>query len=204
MLQQRTHADIVAERDSGTILCVEHPEVLTLGKHSDLRHLKVAEAYLLSRGIKIHRIERGGEVTAHEPGQLVVYPIIRLADFALMARHYVNLLEDSVIVTLHRFGIIAARDADYPGVWVGRDKICAIGVRIKEHVSLHGLALNVCNTLETFAYIVPCGITDRGVTSMSRHLGRQVRVDEVQGLLIQEIRNRMRPSPLSISRHPKS
>ena len=201
LLQQRTHAQIVGSPGTGTLLCVEHPDVLTLGKHADLRHLKMAEPYLQSIGIQIHRIDRGGEVTAHEPGQLVVYPIVRLFDLGLMPRQYVSILEDAVISTLLRFDIQASRDEEHPGVWVGSNKICAIGVRIKERVSLHGIALNVCNTMKLFNYIVPCGISGRGVTSISRELGRQVDVSQVESLLIDEIRTRMRPSLNSTSRH---
>lgn len=195
--QQRLHAEVVAERHAGAILCVEHPAVLTMGKHAEPRHLKFAESYLSSLGISIYRIDRGGEVTAHEPGQLVVYPILRLPDFGLMPRCYVALLEDAVIATLGQLGIHATQDVNYPGVWVGAEKICAIGVRIKDRVSLHGIALNVCNSLKTFDLIVPCGILGRGVTSVSRVLGRQVHASEVQGLLLDEIQKRMRSSVFS-------
>jgi lipoate-protein ligase B len=196
-LQRELHGDVAAGRHPGTILSVEHPPVLTLGRNAKEKHLKFAEPYLRSLGVELHRIERGGEVTAHEPGQLVVYPVVRLADYGLMPRLYVRLLEDAVASTLARFGITAGPDPEHPGVWVGREKICAVGIRIKDRASMHGIALNVCNGLELFGLIVPCGIAGRGVTSVSRLLGRRVEIGEVKDLLTGEIQTRMRASVAS-------
>lgn len=199
-LQRVLHQRVAAGDSAGEILSVEHPPVLTLGQNADFQFLRFAEAVLSSKGISIFQVERGGEVTAHEPGQLVVYPIIRLRDFGLMPKQYVALLEDSVIALLADFGILARRDAAFPGVWVGQEKVCAVGIRIKDRTSLHGLAINVCNSLKTFDYIVPCGIPGRGVTSLSLLCGRTVTVSEVQELLLIQIQRRLESSWIKLSR----
>lgn len=186
-LQQRLHAQVVAGEAPGYVILVEHPPVLTFGKHADKKHLLFAPQFFAAKGVQLVDTDRGGEVTAHEPGQLVVYPILRLADFGLAPKKYVALLEDAVIRTLAGYGITAATDAENPGVWVGRDKVCAVGVRIKDRATLHGIALNVANDLALFQQIVPCGIQGRGVTSLARLLGRPVTVDEVAPRLTDEL-----------------
>ncbi len=169
---QETELDRVVRGDSpGTIFFVQHPSVLTLGKNSDLAFLKYAPEYFTDRGIEITRCERGGEVTAHMPGQLVVYPILPVGRLRINVRAYIQALENAVIKTLHLWNITGNRDAEYPGVWVGKRKICAIGVRIKQRTSMHGMALNITNDLGLFDEIVPCGINGRGVTSMAREAG---------------------------------
>jgi lipoate-protein ligase B len=135
----------------------------------------------------VYHIDRGGEVTAHEPGQLVVYPILKLADHGLAPKSYVALLERAVIATLARFGVTATIDAERPGVWVGFNKICAVGVRVKERATLHGIALNVSNDLSTFREIVACGLQGRGVTTLGRVLRRDVTVPEIAEALLAEL-----------------
>jgi len=169
-LQRRLHAAVVGGGPS-CVLFVEHPPVLTFGKNADKGHLRLASSLYQEMGVALIDTDRGGEVTAHMPGQLVVYPILRLADFGLTPRRHVELMESAVIKVLAGFNVTAARDPDYPGVWVGERKICAVGVRIKERVTMHGLALNVDNDLELFAQIVPCGIQGRSVTSMRQEIG---------------------------------
>ena len=165
--QQQVHAQVLAGDRPNTILLVEHPTVVTLGKNARPEHLLVTSAILESAGIALVETDRGGEVTGHEPGQLVVYPILRLTDYRLSPRKYVCLLEKSVIATLAKFGVRGQIDPEYPGVWVGQRKVCAIGIRIKQRISMHGIALNVCNDLRVFESMVPCGISGRSVTSMS-------------------------------------
>ncbi len=118
-------------------------------------------------------------MTAHVPGQLVVYPILGIEAFRLAPRRYVEILEQTAIDVLSEYGVVATRDAEHPGVWVGNDKICAIGVRIQQRVSLHGLALNVSNAFDLFRRIVPCGIAGRGVTSLSKVIEKDVAVADV-------------------------
>jgi lipoate-protein ligase B len=185
-LQTGLHARAVAEGRAFLVL-VEHPPVVTFGKHADPKNALFSKAALASQGVDTADTDRGGDVTAHEPGQLVVYPILRLADFGLGTRPYVTLLENAMISTLARFGRTAGTDPENPGVWIGRDKIGAIGIRIRERATLHGLALNVNNDLATFGRIIACGLRGRGVTTLARQLGRPVSVDEVAGPLVEEL-----------------
>ena len=166
-LQMKAHAEIVESTTlKGELLAVEHPPVLTLGKHS-------SQAYLGARlpGLSIVQTDRGGEVTGHELGQLVVYPIFHLPRMQMTPRRLVHLLEESVICTLAQLGIEAGRREGLPGVWVGLEKIASIGLRIRNRVSYHGLALNVNNTLEVFRHIVPCGIESCTMTNIARLRG---------------------------------
>ncbi len=181
-VQRHWHAEVASGRHPGVILVVEHLPVLTLGYNADRKYLKFAEGMLKERGVALFDVERGGEVTAHEPGQVVVYPIINLTRWRLTPKSYVCRLEAAVIETLRQLGITAARDAEHPGVWVGHDKICAVGVRIKDRATLHGIALNVENDLSLFDLIVPCGIAGRGVTSVRRQ-GVAASLSDVKNLL---------------------
>ena len=202
-VQHETHARVVAGLQDSEVLFVEHPPVLTLGRHADPKFLKVPEEFFAARGIAVVPIDRGGEVTAHEPGQLVMYPIVRLADFGLLPKRYVELLERAVINTLANFGIVATIHPEHPGVWVGREKICAVGIRIKDRVSLHGIALNVANDLKLFDMIVPCGIAPGreklGVTSMTRFLAEPVAVAAVRQALVAALK-----VELAATRNPRT
>lgn len=165
-LQHEIHDSIVLQNENSILLGLEHPNVLTLGKHAALEHVLLNKKELERRGVHLVRTDRGGEVTAHIPGQLVMYPLIPIKKMSISPRDFLCRLEGSVIELLARYGVDACRDADYPGIWVGDDKICAVGLRIKNRVSMHGLALNVSNKLDLFNSIVPCGIKDRGVCSL--------------------------------------
>ena len=138
-------------------------------------------------------IDRGGDITYHGPGQLVCYPILNLEEFRLGLKEYVHLLEEAVIRVCASYGIMAGRLAGATGVWLEGDtararKICAIGVRSSHFVTMHGLALNVNTDLRYFSYIHPCGFIDKGVTSLQRELGQEVRFEEVRGRLVEELR----------------
>ena len=182
-IQTQLHERCVAGDIGGAVLCVEHPEVLTMGKNSSLDHLLLPKKDLEVLGIEIVDTDRGGEITGHEPGQLVLYGILPLAELGLSPKKYVCLLEGAIIDTLAEFGIESKRDTENPGVWVGSAKVAAIGVRVKKRVSLHGIALNVCNSLKIFEYIVPCGIKNRSMTSITELLNRPVTVSEVAHIL---------------------
>ncbi len=186
-LQLEKHSEVLRGENSGSVLILEHKPVLTLGKHADLGFVLLQESDLKAQGVECVRTDRGGEVTAHMPGQIVVYPIIPVLKLGFGPRDYVNALMKAVIKTLAEWNIQARCDAEYPGVWVGSQKICAVGVRIKEKVSLHGIALNVNNSLELFSSIVPCGIKHLGVTSMKQELGREIPLDEVKQRLSQRL-----------------
>ncbi len=167
------------------ILC-EHPHVYTLGRSGDEANLLASEQYLLSIGARFVRIDRGGDITYHGPGQLVGYPVMDIEALGLGLKQYVNLLEEAVIRTLAHYGVEAGRCEGATGVWLEAGdglparKICAIGVRSSRFVTMHGFALNVSTDLGYFAHINPCGITDRGVTSLCRETGRDITVGEVK------------------------
>jgi len=170
-LQKRLHARCIAGNGQAFLMLVEHPPVITMGKNSSEKFLLAGEAWLSKVGVSIYRSDRGGEATAHNPGQLVVYPVIPLTLFGLGARAYIHRLESAVIHTLAIFGVSSHRDPDHPGVWVGNNKICAVGTRIKDRATMHGIALNVTNDLGIFGLIVPCGIAGRSVISLAQVLG---------------------------------
>ena len=162
---------LVAERQAGTgrdtLLLLEHPPVYTLGKRAHADHVLLSAAELAARGIELVEVDRGGDVTYHGPGQLVGYPVLALAGVRSVV-DYVRGLEEVLLRALGHLGVDARRVPDYTGVWVGEEKIAAIGVRVASGgITSHGFALNVAPALEDFAGIVPCGITDRGVCSLA-------------------------------------
>lgn len=167
------------------LLFCEHPHVYTLGKSGDENNLLVNEDYLNSRGATFYKINRGGDITYHGPGQLVGYPILDLDNFFTDIHKYLRYLEEAVILTLADYGIESTRSDGETGVWldVGNEnarKICALGVRSSRWVTMHGFALNVNCDLSYFGNIIPCGIADKSVTSMKKELGREVDIQEVQ------------------------
>jgi lipoyl(octanoyl) transferase len=147
-------------------LCVEHPPVFTLGRRGNREHLGVSEAFLRERDIAVVPIERGGDITYHGPGQLVLYPIINLRQARLGVSNYVYLLEELMLRIAADFGVQAGRDARNHGVWVGNNKLGSIGIAIRHGIAFHGLALNVDLQLEPFSWINPCGLRDVGMTSL--------------------------------------
>jgi lipoyl(octanoyl) transferase len=155
---------------------LEHPPVITLGRHADPAHVRVAEEFLAAQGVEVIRIERGGEVTYHGPGQLVAYPIVRLADRELLVVSFVRLLERAMAETCASYGVSADRRRGYPGCWCDVEgprprKIGALGVRVERGVSYHGIALNVTTDLAGFSFINPCGLPEIAVTSIAREAG---------------------------------
>lgn len=172
-VQQQLHQDVCAGRRDAAVLSLQHPATLTLGKHASSNHLLVSEKELRQEGIELLRVDRGGEVTAHQPGQITIYPILPISRLRLSPRKYIDHLCGAVINLLREFGVQGHLDEEFPGVWVGSSKICAVGVRIRSRVSMHGLALNVSNDLSLFNKIVPCGIQNRGVTSLREITGKE-------------------------------
>ena len=182
---------LVDRRKAGDIpdqlLLLQHPPVITLGAktRNDRSHVLASEESLLTRGVDVFEAGRGGDVTFHGPGQIVGYPILDLRPDRCDVHRYVRDLEEVVIRTLRAFGVTAVRADGLTGVWVGRDKVAAIGVRIARWITSHGFALNVTTDLSHFDLIVPCGIRGRGVTSLERLLGRPVELDRVEERLIE-------------------
>ncbi len=176
---QRELAEAVRAGGAERLILLEHPPTYTLGARARDEHVLASDQALARLGAKVYRVDRGGDVTYHGPGQLVGYPILNLQRRGLGPVAYVRLLEDALIDVLASFGVDAARVEGKPGVWTGGAKIAAIGVRVARGVSMHGFALNVNTDLRYFDYIVPCGIRDAGVTSMAQALGYTVDLDEV-------------------------
>ena len=185
LVEQRKRGEI---RDQ--LLLLEHPDVITLGvkTRNDLSHVLETPEALAARGVGLFESGRGGDVTYHGPGQLVGYPIVDLKPARCDVHRYVRDLEEVLIRAVAAFGIAARRVDGLTGIWVGdgggEAKLAAIGVRISRWVTSHGFALNVNTDLSRFGLIVPCGITDRGVTSMERLLGRPVPMAEVEDAVI--------------------
>jgi lipoyl(octanoyl) transferase len=166
------------------ILC-EHPHVYTLGKSGDKKNLLVNNDYLKSRGATFHKINRGGDITYHGPGQIVGYPILDLDNFFTDIHKYLRFLEEAVILTLKEYGLVSERSPGETGVWfdVGTPKarkICALGVKSSRWVTMHGFAFNVNSDLSYFGNIIPCGITDKSVTSLQQELGGEMNMEEVK------------------------
>ena len=168
-------------------LLLQHPPVYTVGRSGRDEEILLDPAARRRRGVQVFHIDRGGKVTYHGPGQLVGYGIVDLKNLPGGLRRYVRGLEEALVATLGRFGIAAHREDGLVGVWVGREKIAAIGIRVRRGVTWHGFALNVDPDLSYFGGIIPCGITDRGVTSMGRLLGKAPPLDQVARVAAEEL-----------------
>ena len=179
-LQRVLHAQRVAGAIPDTLLLLEHPPVITLGKAFHPEHLRYAREFYAQQGVELHPTDRGGDVTCHNPGQLVGYPIFDVSQHGRDLHKFLRDIEQAIIDALHAFGVEAHRESGYTGVWVGNAKIAAIGIKVTKWVSMHGFALNVNNDLRLFQTIVPCGIADRPVTSLQQVLGRAVPMEQVK------------------------
>lgn len=174
--------------ESQTIYAVEHPPTITIGKNGGAHNIVATQQWLEQSGFEVHTVDRGGDVTYHGPGQWVIYPVLHLNPWNNDVSHYIRLLEESVIKALAEEGISGERSEGYPGVWVEDRKICAVGASVRrndhgEFVTAHGLALNVTTDLRHFQAIVPCGIADRGVTSVEAEINGNVTFSEWEGRL---------------------
>lgn len=178
--------------DIETIVFCEHPHVYTLGKSGNASNLLVNEDFLRSKGAAFIKIDRGGDITYHGPGQIVGYPIINLENQGLSLKGYIHQMEEAIIKTLNMYNITATRLDGATGVWLDAEsnkarKICAIGVRASRFVTMHGFALNVNTNLDYFNFINPCGFTTKGVTSMAKELNKTVNVEEVKTVLMENL-----------------
>ena len=176
---------LVEERRAGRVpnrlLLLQHPPVITVGVRRDSRsHIVAGDALLNERGVEVYDAGRGGDVTYHGPGQVVGYPILDLRPDRCDVHRYVRDLEDVMIRVCADYGVAAGRVSGLSGAWVGAEKIGAIGVRISRWITSHGFAFNVNTRLDDFQLIVPCGIVDRGVTSLQKLLGRAVPIEDVE------------------------
>ncbi len=199
-LQERVQEHLIAAKRAEppetvphVLLLLEHPPVYTLGKSGDAENLLVSEERLEALGATFHRIGRGGDVTFHGPGQLVGYPLFDLDRFFTDLGRYLRTLEELIIRTCAAYGVTGTQVDGRTGVWVGPDerglerKICAMGVRCSRWVTMHGFALNVTTDLSYFDHIVPCGIDDRGVTSLAKESDESVTVDDVRAPVTEHV-----------------
>lgn len=186
-LQRRLVERVISsDRERAFVILVEHdPPVITLGRAAGRQHVLASPQRLADEGVELVEAGRGGDVTYHGPGQLVAYPIIRIDLHGRDVRGYLRDLETVVMMLLKRYGIDAGRQPGLTGVWVGDEKIAAIGVAVKRWVSYHGLALNVSPDMSHFDLIVPCGLRDKPVTSMARAGGSDVSMSQVKGDLVE-------------------
>jgi len=189
-IQREIFQDVIAGREDDTLIIVEHPHVYTFGRGADMANFLLSDEKLHEIRAEKFEIERGGDVTYHGPGQLVGYPILNLSHFKEDLGWYLRTLEETIIRLLATYNIEAIRVPGRTGVWVKSDgneeKICAIGIRSSRWCTMHGFAFNVNTDLSYFEHIVPCGISDRGVTSLEKLLGMKVPMDEVLGRYVSE------------------
>lgn len=191
--QKKVHAEVVAGLRRPTLLLLEHPRTITLGRAAKPENLLLSEAQYRAQGIELFSIERGGDVTYHGPGQLVGYPIFPVGR---QVRGFLRQLEAVIMAVAKTYGIETYATPGYAGVWVRRaapvagwpdleEKLCAFGVAVKQEVALHGFALNVNTNLDDFNLIVPCGLKDKGVTSLQKILGHAISMDGVMERVVQ-------------------
>lgn len=201
----RIQEKLLALRQEGkigdTFLLVEHPPVLTLGRRGEYSHILMSRQLLEADGVSIYEVNRGGDVTYHGPGQIVGYPIMDLTDQDRDLKKFVWNIEEVFIRLLKQeYGITADRDENkYTGVWVGNEKITAIGIAVKRWVTMHGFAFNVNTRLEHFKWIVPCGLTDRGVTSLQKLIGHPMDFDRLNDLVVNYFCRVFNMEPVAIS-----
>lgn len=180
-------------RSAGELLFCEHPHVYTIGRSGSEANLLIHEEQLKAVNATYYKINRGGDITYHGPGQIVGYPIFDLGMFHLGVKKYIHLLEEALILTLLETGVKSSRLEGATGVWIDADdpsrtrKICAIGVRVSRFVTMHGFAFNVKTNLDYFRYINPCGFVDKGVTSLEKELAGEVNMEEVKNILKQKL-----------------
>ena len=200
--QQRLFNDLLAKQGGeddfvGTIIFVEHPAVYTLGKSGNMSNMLIDEERMKALGAEFYHIDRGGDITFHGEGQVVCYPILDLEKLGIGLRRYIELLEQSIIETVAEYGIEGHRLEGATGVWLCDEagerlqrnwrKICAIGVKASRFVTMHGLALNAATDLKWFTMINPCGFVDKGVTSITKELGREVSFEEASKVLCEKL-----------------
>jgi lipoyl(octanoyl) transferase len=179
----------------GTLIFVEHPHVYTLGKSGSESNLLVDFIQLRAKDAKFFKIDRGGDITYHGPGQIVGYPIFDLEVMKIGLKEYIFRLEEAIIKTLKEYNLAGARMEGGTGVWLEPGvkekarKICAIGVKASRYVTMHGFAFNVNTDLSYFSHINPCGFTDKGVTSLEKELGKKQDIDEVKGVVRSKLRD---------------
>jgi lipoyl(octanoyl) transferase len=183
-LQNQLHQSVVNHGNEQYLILTEHKPVITIGKTGSKNNLLANPEWLKKQNIEVIENDRGGDITFHGPGQIVGYPILNLAKFKKDIHWYLRAIEDVIIKSLGELGLTAERQEKLTGVWIENRKICAIGVKTSRWVTMHGFALNVLTNLDYFKMIVPCGINDKGVTSISHELGNTIDLNQVINILV--------------------
>ena len=181
-----------------TFFMLEHPHTYTLGKVAEKENLISNDDQLKELGISVYEIDRGGDITYHGPGQIVGYPIINLKDWKEDTHEYLRGLEEIMIQSCSHYGISSERNSKYTGVWIGNRKIAAIGIKVSRWITMHGFAFNVNTDLNYFGGIIPCGIKDKDVSSLQKELNRQLDIQEVKEVLLQNFKKYFGYSSLQI------
>ncbi len=190
LFEKAIEQKVKGEKPVNTLILCEHPHVITLGKSGNENNLLLPKSLLNDKGVEFFHNDRGGDITYHGPGQLVIYPIFDLEQFGIGLKEYIHRMEETVIQTVADYGISAERLEKATGVWLDKDnekarKICAIGVKSSRYMTMHGLALNVNTDLSYFSLINPCGFTEKGVTSIQKeNNGEVISMDEVKQKMI--------------------
>ena len=203
-LQKQLHSAVVADGSKHYLILTEHKPVITIGKSGNQSNLLVNSGTLSKQGIDVIENDRGGDITFHGPGQIVGYPILNLAHFKKDIHWYLRTLEELIINTLAQLGLKAQRNKGLTGVWINNRKICAIGIKTSRWVTMHGFALNVNTNLDYFNLIVPCGISDKGVTSISHELGNTIEQNNVINILISQFQDIFQVNTNSGNIHTKT
>ncbi len=185
-LQHKIFNNRLSNEIEDTLLLLEHPNTYTLGKSSNKANLLFSDLEMQQKNIVVYNIDRGGDITYHGPGQIVGYPIINLSLWQKDIHKYLRTLEEVIIQTLLEFGVNGERNKEHTGVWVGNNKICAIGIKVTRWITMHGFALNINTNMDFFNGIIPCGIKNKGVTSLKNELNKQIEIDLVKKSLLQK------------------
>lgn len=185
-LQKNLHQKRVEKRIDDVLLLLEHPHTYTLGKTAHKEHLIGSDEYLKEKNISVFEIDRGGDITYHGPGQIVGYPVISLSDWKEDSHKYLRALEQVIIDVLAEFEIAAGRNEKYTGVWIDERKIAAIGIKISRWVTMHGFAFNIKPDLSLFKGIVPCGISDKDVTSLYQEVKKEISIQNLKTTLLEK------------------
>lgn len=183
-LQKEIFSKRVSCEVEDCLLLLEHPNTYTLGKTAHRKNLKGSEEYLKKNNISVYDIDRGGDITYHGPGQIVGYPIIDLNNWYKDTHKYLRALEEVIIKTCSEYGLNCDRNLKHTGVWIGDKKIAAIGIKVSRWITMHGFAFNVNTDLNLFNGIIPCGIQDKSVTSLSKELNSEISIQEVKDKLL--------------------
>lgn len=183
-LQKKIHQAKQTGFTDDVLITVEHEPVYTLGKTGSRDHILISDDQMKAKGIRYYEIDRGGDITYHGPGQLVVYPILDLNNYYKDTHRYLRDLEEVVIVTLKELNIDSHREEEFTGVWAGEEKICAIGIKVSRWITMHGIAFNINTDLSYFDKIIPCGIFHKGVTSIEKILGKEFDLQIIQDIFL--------------------